>query len=173
QFFGHTHYDELSIYYQPGIKDAQNAISTAWTGPSVTPHSNLNPGFRIYQVDTGNWNVYDSLTYIADLSQATTWDATGATPNWHLEYSARQAYGSYVPIADDAPLSASWWHDVTVAFESDSAAFQQYWTYRGKSANRIGACAANTTCPAQTICNMRAGMSSELCSKITFSLTKE
>ncbi|KAG0288044.1 hypothetical protein BGZ98_004408, partial [Dissophora globulifera] len=88
QFFGHTHYDEFALYYGPGAKNAQNAISTAWIGPSVTPYTGLNPGFRVYKVDTGNWNVYDSLTYVADLSQAAAWDAAGSSPNWHLEYSA-------------------------------------------------------------------------------------
>ena len=172
QFFGHTHYDEFALYYGPGAKSTQNAIATAWIGPSVTPYTDLNPGYRVYKVDTKSWNVFDSQTYVADLSQASTWDATGATPNWHLEYSARQAYGAYVPIADNAPLSASWWHDVTKAFEKTPAAFNQYWTYRGKSANRMPACAAGSACSAQMICNLRAGKSSDACSKISFSLKK-
>ncbi|KAG0362703.1 Metallo-dependent phosphatase-like protein [Gamsiella multidivaricata] len=170
QFFGHAHYDEFSVYYQSGIKDAQNAISTAWTGPSVTPYTNINPGFRVYKVDTGNWNVYDSLTYIADLSQAATWDATGVTPNWHLEYSARQVYGTYVPIAADAPLSASWWHNVTTVFQSNNTAFQQYWTYRGKSANRMAACVPGSGCPEEMICKLRAGNSSDECSTASFGI---
>ncbi|KAG0319247.1 hypothetical protein BGZ99_005214 [Dissophora globulifera] len=170
QFFGHTHYDEFALFYNSTTKNAQTAISTSWIGPSVTPYVNLNPGFRVYKVDAGNWNIYDSLTYVADLNQAAAWDAAGSSPNWHLEYSARQAYGAYVPVAANQPLSASWWHQVTMAFESNSTAFQQYWTYRGKSANMTGSCEANTTCPADTICNLRAGNSSDTCSHITFSI---
>ncbi|GJJ79057.1 sphingomyelin phosphodiesterase [Entomortierella parvispora] len=167
QFFGHTHYDEFALYYGPGAQSSQNALATAWIGPSVTPYTDLNPGFRIYKVDNGSWNVFESETYTADLSQAATWDATGATPNWHLEYSARQAYGAYVPIADNAPLSAAWWHNVTLAFESTAAAFTDYWTYRGKSSGLIGACAAGSACSTEMICDLRAGESSQSCSKIT------
>ncbi|KAI1319697.1 hypothetical protein EDD11_003391 [Mortierella claussenii] len=172
QFFGHTHYDEFALYYQPGAKNAQNAVSTAWIGPSVTPYTNLNPGFRVYKVDTGNWNVYDAQTYVADLDQAASWDASGSSPNWHLEYSARQAYGAFVPVPTTSPLSPAWWHNVTNAFESNPAAFQQYWTYRGKSAKKISACAAGTSCPAEMICDLRAGKSSDACSPISFSLKK-
>ncbi|KAF9345547.1 hypothetical protein BGX26_003012, partial [Mortierella sp. AD094] len=162
----------FALYYGPGAKNTQNAISTAWIGPSVTPYTNLNPGFRVYKVDTKSWNIFDSQTYVANLDQAATWDATGASPNWHLEYSARQAYGAFVPIAANAPLSASWWHNVTTAFESNGAAFNQYWSYRGKSANKIGACAAGSACQSEMICDLRAGQSSDSCTKISFSLKK-
>ncbi|CAO3568458.1 unnamed protein product [Mortierella alpina] len=172
QFFGHTHYDEFALYYGPGAKSTQNAISTAWIGPSVTPYTDINPGFRVYKVDTQSWNVFDSETYVADLSQAATWDATGATPNWHLEYSARQAYGAHVPIAADQPLSASWWHNVTNVFEKNNDAFQQFWTYRSKSANRGPACPAGGACPKEIVCNLRAGKSSDACTAIHFSVKR-
>ncbi|KAF9329014.1 hypothetical protein BGZ91_000740, partial [Linnemannia elongata] len=109
QFFGHTHYDEFALFYNSPTKNAASAISTAWIGPSVTPYTNLNPGFRVYKVDTGNWNVYDAETY-------------------------------------------------------------QYWTYRGKSANKIPACANGSACPKEMICDLRAGKSSDACTPISFSL---
>ncbi|KAG0243740.1 Metallo-dependent phosphatase-like protein [Mortierella sp. GBAus27b] len=163
QFYGHSHRDEFALYYSSADKSVKSAISTAWIGPSVTPYTNLNPGFRVYKVDTKSWNVFDSQTYIADLSKASQWDASNASPNWHLEYSARKAYGTYVPLADNEPLSASWWHNVTTVFENNDAAFQQYWTYRGKSANLQGTCDAGTTCVKDIICNLRAGKSSDTC----------
>ncbi|KAF9192897.1 hypothetical protein BGZ50_008138 [Haplosporangium sp. Z 11] len=167
QFFGHSHYDEFALYYGPGAKSMQNAISTGWIGPSVTPFTDLNPGFRVYKVDTKSWNVFDSQTYIANLDQSAEWDKTGATPNWHLEYSAREAYGAYVPVAANEPLSASWWHNVTMVFEKNDAAFQQYWTFRDKSAKRSPACAAGGPCPAEMICNLRAGKSADSCTGIS------
>ncbi|KAF9317855.1 hypothetical protein BG003_000251 [Podila horticola] len=172
QFFGHTHYDEFALYYGPGAKSAQNAIATAWIGPSVTPYTNLNPGFRVYKVDTKSWNVFDSLTYIADLNQAASWDASGSSPNWHLEYSARAAYGAYVPLSATAPLSASWWHSVTMAFETTPAAFQEYWSYRGKSAGLTAACTPDSPCAAEMICDLRAGKSSDACSSISSLMKK-
>ncbi|KAF9189924.1 hypothetical protein BGZ51_009136 [Haplosporangium sp. Z 767] len=172
QFFGHSHRDEFALYYGPGAKNIQNAISTAWIGPSVSPYTDLNPGFRVYKVDTKSWNVFDSETYIANLDKAAEWDKTGATPDWHLEYSARKAYGAYVPIAADAPLAASWWHNVTMTFEKNNAAFQEFWTYRGKSAKNQPACAAGGPCPKEMICNMRAGKSEDACSTISFSVKR-
>ncbi|KAF8926375.1 hypothetical protein BGZ58_011233 [Dissophora ornata] len=172
QFFGHTHRDEFALYYGPGSKSSENALATAWIGPSVTPFTDLNPGFRVYKVDTKSWNIFDSQTYVADLSQAASWDASGSSPNWHLEYSAREAYGAYVPIATDAPLSAAWWHNVTTAFQTTDAAFQEYWTYRGKSAGLQGSCASGSACKTEIICDLRAGQSSDSCTKISFSMKK-
>ncbi|KAF9144248.1 hypothetical protein BGX30_013426 [Mortierella sp. GBA39] len=172
QFFGHSHFDEFALTYGPGAKTAQNAIATSWIGPSTTTYTNLNPGFRTYKVDTKSWNIFDSQTYVADMNLASTWDATGATPNWHLEYSARQTYSAYVPIAADKPLSASWWHDVTKAFETNPAAFQTYWKLRSKSSGLQLACPAGSPCPAEMICNLRAGKSSDSCTKISLTLSR-
>ncbi|KAF9380761.1 hypothetical protein CPB97_008152 [Podila verticillata] len=164
QFFGHKHYDDFALYYASGgVKSATNAISTAWVGPSVTPLGNLNSGFRVYKVDTKSWNVFDSLTYVADISKGSEWDATGATPDWHLEYSARAAYGPYAPVADNEALSAGWWYDVAAAFEKDDAAFQKFWLYRGKSSGLIGACPADGACPSEIICRLKNGESAEIC----------
>ncbi|KAF9538853.1 hypothetical protein BGW38_009969, partial [Lunasporangiospora selenospora] len=112
QFYGHTHYDEFALFYGPGAKNSQNAISTAWIGPSATPYTELNPGYRIYKVDTKSWN-------------------------------------------------------------KNGAAFQQYWKYRGKSSGLSAACPANGPCPKEMICNLRAGKSSDSCSKISFSVKRD
>ncbi|KAF9111520.1 Sphingomyelin phosphodiesterase [Mortierella sp. AM989] len=168
QFFGHSHFDEFALYYNSTNKTDQSAISTGWIGPSVTPFTNLNPGFRIYKVDNGSWNIFESETYIANLSLASVWDATNSTPEWTLEYSARKAYGAYVPLPDNVPLSASWWHNVTNAFQSNDTAFQQYWNFRGKSSGKIPVCSNATACPNQMICDLRAGRSNDSCTPIAF-----
>ena len=31
---------------------AQTALTTSWIGPSITPLTNLNSGFRVYEVDS-------------------------------------------------------------------------------------------------------------------------
>lgn len=49
QFFGHTHFDEFEIFYDP--VDLSRATNIAYVGPSVTPYYDLNPGYRIYYVD--------------------------------------------------------------------------------------------------------------------------
>ncbi|KAG0348717.1 hypothetical protein BG004_004431 [Podila humilis] len=164
QFFGHKHYDDFSLYYRSGEdRTANTAISTAYVGPSVTPLNGLNPGFRVYKVDTKSWNVFDSLTYIANLTKAAEWDATGATPDWHLEYSARAAYSSYSPISDKEPLSPSWWHNLVTVLKTNDEAFQKFWLYRSKSSGLIGTCNADSACPSEIICRLTHGESAAVC----------
>lgn len=38
-------------------QNAGTALATAWLGPSVTPLANVNSALRLYEVDTGNFNV--------------------------------------------------------------------------------------------------------------------
>jgi len=53
-FFGHTHEDEVMIYYANNgtNQSLSTALNTGWVGPSVTPLTNLNSGFRVYEVRT-------------------------------------------------------------------------------------------------------------------------
>ncbi|KAF7730158.1 hypothetical protein EC973_002766 [Apophysomyces ossiformis] len=157
QFFGHTHKDELEIFYSKGNQRAIDAISVGYIAPSITPFQNINPGFRIYKVDTETFEVVDSITYTADLDQADSWRDG---PNWHVEYSARQAYNS--PLAPvPATLSPAWWHNVTVAMEEDPETFAKYWYYRTKSSPMTKDC--DEECQENTICGIRAGKSELRC----------
>jgi len=69
QFFGHTHYDSWQVFYDLD-DDLKRPLSVAYIGPSVTPFVQLNPGYRVYQVDgfySGSslvgW-LYDAVWYI-------------------------------------------------------------------------------------------------------------
>ncbi|KAF9136408.1 hypothetical protein BG015_003153 [Linnemannia schmuckeri] len=166
QFFGHSHYDELSLTYGPGAKSAQNAVLTAWIGPSVTSYTDLNPAFRVYKVDTKSWNVFESLTYVADLDKSASWDLIGSTPNWHLEYSARLTYSQWVPLAADQPLSAAWWHNITNFLESSPEVFKQYWSLRDHNANRLPEGTQANGCVPDNVYDLRASMRSEICSSV-------
>lgn len=44
QFFGHTHVDELEIFYDE--KTLKKPINMAYVGPSITTYENMNPGYR-------------------------------------------------------------------------------------------------------------------------------
>ncbi|KAI8365386.1 Metallo-dependent phosphatase-like protein [Radiomyces spectabilis] len=160
QFFGHTHKDELQIFYRGGRGNASEAISTAYVAPSITPFLDLNPGFRIYKIDTETFEVVDSITYIADLDQAHTWTSG---PNWHAEYSAREAFNSsnaQLP-SPTSPLSPEWWHNVTVDMENDKSVFDKYWRFRSKSAPQHVEC--DDECREKAICGIRAGKSELRC----------
>jgi sphingomyelin phosphodiesterase len=50
QFFGHTHFDSWQIFYD--VDDGfKRPVSVAYVGPSVTPLSALNMGYRVYEID--------------------------------------------------------------------------------------------------------------------------
>lgn len=112
QFYGHTHYDEFEMFYDPhDLSKYRRYISTAtrcltsfvfivsghpnniaYIGPSVSPYYDLNPGYRIYYVDgdhdTTTRLVVDHESWIMNLKEANLYDY----PIWYKLYSARAAY---------------------------------------------------------------------------------
>ncbi|THH00676.1 hypothetical protein EW026_g1901 [Hermanssonia centrifuga] len=63
-FWGHTHEDQLSIFYANNATDisAKTAQVVSWIGPSLTPLTNLNSGFRMYEVDSSTFEIVDAHT---------------------------------------------------------------------------------------------------------------
>ena len=45
---------QMQIFYANNATNisAQTALTTSWIGPSITPLTNLNSGFRVYEVDS-------------------------------------------------------------------------------------------------------------------------
>lgn len=153
-FFGHTHEDEFMIYYANNGSDisAAHALTTGWIGPSVTPLTNLNSGFRMYEVDTGSFDVYDAYTWYSDVSSFPILNSSG--PTYQLEYSTREAYNIGWP--SDAPLNATYWHAVTAAMESDISLVSKFNTFEGKSSVKTPNCTSQA-CAQAKICYMRSG----------------
>lgn len=155
-FWGHTHEDQTMIYYANNgtVKDASTALMTGWIGPSVTPLTNLNSGYRMYEVDTGSFEIYDAYTFYSNVSTYPALNATG--PTFQLEYSTREAYGSVIGWPETAPLNATFWHQVTVAMESNRTMVEVFNKYQGKSSIKITGCASDE-CAAARVCYMRSG----------------
>lgn len=64
----------MSIFYGHNKNQtAQEAVSVGYVAPSITPFLDLNPGFRVYKIDSTTFEVVDAITYIADLDQAESW----------------------------------------------------------------------------------------------------
>ncbi|CAO3591762.1 unnamed protein product [Absidia cylindrospora] len=159
QFFGHTHKDEMQIFYRGAQQTSSEAISVAYVAPSITPYFQVNPSFRVYKVDKNTFEVLDSLTYMADLEEA---NALDIEPVWRLEYSAKEAYNSSTaPITNNSPLTPAWWHQVTEDMETYNDTFDKYWQFRGRLASQIPIC--EDECRVNTICNIRAGKSELRC----------
>ncbi|OQE37324.1 hypothetical protein PENCOP_c010G01228 [Penicillium coprophilum] len=65
--FGHTHENEFMIYCTNygTMQDADNARTTDWIMPTIAPRRNLKSGFRVYEVGTGDFNIYEAYTSTA------------------------------------------------------------------------------------------------------------
>ncbi|KAI0094211.1 Metallo-dependent phosphatase-like protein, partial [Irpex rosettiformis] len=63
-FWGHTHEDQLSIFYANNGTNisAETAQAVSWIGPSLTPLTRLNSGFRLYEVDSATFEILDAHT---------------------------------------------------------------------------------------------------------------
>jgi hypothetical protein len=158
-FFGHTHEDEFMIYYANNgtTPSASTALATGWIGPSVTPLTNLNSGFRMYEVDTVSFEIMEAYTFYSDVdSFPSIAETTSAGPVWKFEYRTRTTY----PVAGgwpaNAPLNATWWHKVTEAMEANHTLVSIHNTYQGKSSVKSPNCTSNA-CAAAKVCYMRSG----------------
>lgn len=155
-FFGHTHEDQFMVYYANNgtVQDADNALTTGWIMPSITPLENLNSGFRLYEVDTGDFNVYEAYTFYSNVSDYPALKNTG--PTFEIEYSTRDTYGPAAVWDEDAPLNATFWHRVTEAMEKDMELVSLHNTYQGKRSVKSPTC-TTTACQKAKVCYMRSG----------------
>jgi len=159
--FGHTHQDQLSIFYANNATDisAGTALTTSWMCPSVTPLANLNSGFRMYEVDSATFDIVDAHTWRSDVNSFPGLDGqTEFGPTYVYEYSTRAAYGSNIPWGADEPLNATWWHLVTEQMASNQSLVATFNEFQGKQSVKTAPC--NGTCATARICYMRSGSAS-------------
>lgn len=158
-FFGHTHEDQISIFYANNATtiSADTALAVSWMGPSITPLTNLNSGFRVYEVDSATFEVMDAHTWSSDVNSFHSLDSQiQFGPTYPYEYNTRKAYGGNITgWTNDDPLNATWWHRVTEAMESDSTLVSTFNTFQGKSSVRTPPCVGD--CATAKICYMRSG----------------
>ncbi|KAF7373118.1 Sphingomyelin phosphodiesterase [Mycena sanguinolenta] len=163
-FWGHSHMDHFQIYYSNNGTNmsAETAQAVSWVNwavnyPSLT---DLNSGFRMYEVDSNTFEIVDAYTWTSDVSSFPELDSQlEFGPTYSLEYSTREAYGSAVPAwGQNDPLNATWWHLVTEAMETNSTLISFFNDFLTKKSPFNTPC--NSTCEAARICYMRSGSSS-------------
>ncbi|KAI7548074.1 sphingomyelin phosphodiesterase-like protein [Hortaea werneckii] len=132
-FFGHSHEDQVMIYY-------------------------ANNGFRLYEVDTGTFDILDAYTFYSDVQSFPALANSTHGPVFQYEYSTRDAYGRAAGWPEDAPLNATFWHAVTNAMEEDGSneLVSMFNTFQGKSSVRSPNC-TNDACAEAKVCYMRSG----------------
>jgi hypothetical protein len=144
------------IYYANNgtVMNSSTALAAGWIGPSVTPLTNLNSGYRMYEVDTGSFEIYDAYTFYSDVNSYASLNSTG--PTYKFEYSTREAYGDVVGWPKSAALNATFWHKVTEAMETNRTLVSQFNTYQGRMSVRSPNC-TSVACAQAKVCYMRAG----------------
>uniref|UniRef100_A0A8C3FFZ5 Sphingomyelin phosphodiesterase n=1 Tax=Chrysemys picta bellii TaxID=8478 RepID=A0A8C3FFZ5_CHRPI len=151
QFFGHTHVDEFEMFYDE--ETLSRPVSVAFVAPSVTTYINLNPGYRVYQLDGdypgSSHMVLDHETFILNLTEA---NAPGAEPRWQRLYRARQAYG--LPSVFPAD-----WDGLLRRFQADERLFQHFWFLFHKGHPPREPC--REACKAALLCALRSGRSAD------------
>ncbi|KAF7793419.1 hypothetical protein EIP86_004531 [Pleurotus ostreatoroseus] len=160
-FWGHTHEDELSVFYANNgtVIDAEHALAASWIGPSVTPLTNLNSGFRVYEVDSNTFDIVDAFTWWSDVNSFPNLDhQTRFAPTYQFEYSTREAYGANITgWGPNDPLNATWWHHVTEQMEINPSLVAKFNTFQGKTSVRTQPCTGE--CITAKICYLRSGSS--------------
>ncbi|NXK13863.1 ASM phosphodiesterase, partial [Herpetotheres cachinnans] len=148
---GHTHVDEFEMFYDE--ETLGGAVSVAFVAPSVTTYINLNPGYRVYEVDGAypgsSHAVLDHETFILNLTEA---NAPGAEPRWQRLYRAREAYG--LPSAFPAD-----WDQLIRRFQDDERLFQRFWFLFHKGHPPHEPCLA--ACKAALLCGGGTGRSAD------------
>ncbi|KAL6304766.1 Metallo-dependent phosphatase [Sparassis latifolia] len=160
-FFGHTHEDQFEIFYANNGTNmsVETAQTVAWICPSLTPLTNLNSGFRVYEVDSATFDIVNAYTWKADVNSFPALDnQTAYGPTYSFEYSTREAYGESVDWCPNEPLNATWWHLVTEAMEANSTLVSLFNTYQGKGSIMTEPCTGE--CAIAKVCYMRSGSSS-------------
>lgn len=157
-FFGHTHEDQFSVFFSGNgtNQSLANAIATAWIAPSITPLTNLNSGFRIYEVDTGDFNVYEAYTYYSDVSTFTAASDSNSGIAYKFEYSSRQAYDPNNTYPASAPLDAKFWYQQTLNIAAQPSLMSKFTAHQGKMSQKTGGC-SSSACVNAKLCYMRSG----------------
>lgn len=128
QFFGHTHMDELRLYY--AARNSSKAVGVAYVTPSVTTFCDVNPAFRLYNTDPSTGTIVDHRTYYLNLTEANLQHTLASPfftpePKWNFEYSAREAYNM-------SSLGPQEWHRVMSTINENKKNLHQYYRYYGR-----------------------------------------
>jgi len=134
QFYGHTHNDETTIFFDNSV-DPPRPANTLNIGVSTTAYTHLNPGFKVYFADgerqDATWEMMDHETYVYDLSAANA--GQNGQPSWYKLYNMKEAFG--LDSLRPADL-----YDMVVKMVTDDALFQKYYMFHHKNSSFAEPC---------------------------------
>jgi sphingomyelin phosphodiesterase len=114
-FNGHVHNDLVNV-----AVDEETGLPylVQYICPSVTTFTNINPSFRLYEIDKDSYEVRDYTQYVTNVTEANE----SGHPTWQVEYSARAAYG----LSD---MSGRSWLEFGKALFKDDELFGTYYRH--------------------------------------------
>lgn len=154
QFNGHTHYDEVQVFYNK----EKAPINVAWNGGSLTGYTKLNPNYKVYDVDGKNFMVTDYQNWMYDLNAANL--NPDQRPSWYKSYSFKEEYN----LED---LSSKSLHGLFLDATRDDNLRTTYYNHFVKHAQPYLESKCNSTCKQQYLCRTIA--SSYPCNEILVS----
>ncbi|CAH0547909.1 unnamed protein product [Brassicogethes aeneus] len=144
QFNGHTHYDELRVFF-----NGSKVINVAFNGGSFTTYTGLNPNYRIYIVDKNNFNVVDFDNFVFNMTEANLQNDGSIKPRWFKLYSFKQAYGL------DNTGSTQMANLVDI-LRRNEASIAEYFKYRVKDSDPLLKEGCDRNCLKQLVCSITA-----------------
>ncbi|XP_077489009.1 sphingomyelin phosphodiesterase-like [Amblyomma americanum] len=158
QFFGHTHNDELELFYElvgRGRSQRQRPYAVAYVAPSTTTFNSGHPAFRIYVLDgnytNSTWAVLDHETYLMNVTEANL--SPTREPLWQLEYTAKSAWGM-------TSLQPKEWDALVQKMESDVRLFNKFYRFHRKEDPLAKPC--DSSCRRTLLCKLRTSKSADL-----------
>ncbi|CAG2110458.1 unnamed protein product, partial [Medioppia subpectinata] len=111
-YYGHTHYDEIQVLYTKNlITNETYPISHGYVGSSLTTFSRLNPGYKIFTLDS-NGKALDYDLYYTNMT-ADNIAGKNVIPKWSSEKALKKVYGL------DSLTTDSWHQFLTKAQTED------------------------------------------------------
>ncbi|PAV58477.1 hypothetical protein WR25_22037 [Diploscapter pachys] len=151
QFYGHTHYDQFMVYYDPDQN--MRPFSFNWIAPSLTTYAWLHPAYRIYEIDGGypnaTYHVKDAYTYYANVTEA---NESGKEPQWKMSYNTKAFY----QMPDFTPQS---WSDLAYRLWNNQTLFNEYIKLFWRNDKRDAECHLDAKCRYSYICNIKKARS--------------
>ncbi|KAH8332330.1 hypothetical protein KR074_001319 [Drosophila pseudoananassae] len=139
-FSGHTHKDEMNLHYS----EEGYATVVNWNGGSLTPYSDKNPNYRLYELNRETKQVVEHHTYTTNLTEANL--APEVQPNWGLEYQFTQEF-----TEDTSPAGID---RLLEDMAEKPALLRKYWRYKFTQSDPKLTQGCDDACLSKTICRL-------------------
>ncbi|KAJ8922714.1 hypothetical protein NQ315_007749 [Exocentrus adspersus] len=142
QFTGHSHKDEMWVYYDSS--DPTLAVSVSWNGASLIADK-ANPSYKLYQIDEGTFDVLDFEEWTFNLTRSNLDAAKNV--EWYKLYSFKDAYG----VDDLQPADVD---NLLTRMTKDHSLIQKYYNYKFRNSDVAVKEGCDEHCEKDLLCNI-------------------